>query len=115
MASQTTIQVDAAAAEVIRRADAFARANGQTLASYLQRVLPSEAVKKNGAHGPSQTEVWDAFVSRMTSLVAATVRRCHLIFRTDGAASSSGRGARDLAGNARIGAAAGVGRGCRTG
>ena len=78
MASQTTIQVDAAAAEVIRRMDAFARANGQTLASYLQRVLPSEIIGKNGVRGPTQAEAWNTFVSRMTSMVAAAVPPGHV-------------------------------------
>ncbi|HVT82220.1 MAG TPA: hypothetical protein VHM90_16375, partial [Phycisphaerae bacterium] len=69
------IEVDAKAAEIIRRADARARANGETLGAYLQHTLPDEVT--NGRQQPTQDQAWNAFVAGMTSLVAASVPAGH--------------------------------------
>ena len=74
----TTIEVDAAAAEIIRRADARARANGETLGAYLQHNLPPEIVNGNGQKQATQAKAWDKFVAGMTSLVEASVPSGHL-------------------------------------
>ena len=59
----TTIQVDAQAAEILQRASARARNNGETLGSYLQHALASDA----GAEKThlSQREAWETFVAGM--------------------------------------------------
>jgi len=61
----TTIEVDATAAEIIRRASAPARSRGETLGTYLQHTLPAEIANGNGA--TSQAEAWSSFVAGMTS------------------------------------------------
>lgn len=79
MAPQTTtIQVDTAAAELIKRADARARANGETLGAYLKHALPREVVNGNGTNHAPQSEAWDSFVVGMSSLVKSSVPDGHV-------------------------------------
>ena len=71
----TIIEVDAPAAEILRRAEARARSQGETLGAYLQHALPPEVV--NGKKTATQAEAWEAFVSGMTALVEANVPSRH--------------------------------------
>jgi hypothetical protein len=61
-----TIEVDLAAAELIRRAQARATARGETLGDYLQQNLPREVVQPEN-QVPTQLEAWNAFVAGMTA------------------------------------------------
>ena len=71
----TTIEVDTVAADILRRADALARANGETLGSYLEHVLPRNVVNEPR---PLQKEAWENFVRGMTALVEASVPPGHV-------------------------------------
>jgi len=60
----TTIEVDAQAAEILHRASARARANGETLGSYLRHALPSETGAN--ASTAASRQAWKSFVAGMT-------------------------------------------------
>jgi len=64
-AQTATIEVDVAAAEIIRRAQAKASALGETLGAWLQHTLPTEVISDEAP--PSQLEAWNAFVAGMTA------------------------------------------------
>ena len=75
----TTIEVDTVAADILRRADAHARANGETLGSYLEHTLPRNIVDDTPRYSPEeQKEAWDNFVREMTALVEASVPPGHV-------------------------------------
>jgi hypothetical protein len=63
--SETTIEVDLQAADILRRVAERARARGETLGAYLSHTLPPEAIGPHRA--TSQREAWESFVSGMTS------------------------------------------------
>jgi hypothetical protein len=63
--SDTIIQVDTQAAELLRRASQRAQAMGETLGAYLSHVLPADETDHHGA--ASQRMAWKAFVSGMTA------------------------------------------------
>ncbi|MCL2645675.1 MAG: hypothetical protein FWD61_01565 [Phycisphaerales bacterium] len=81
--TKTTIEVDTAVAEILRRADAHARATGETLEAYLGRALPRDVAKDtsqdDNAKFERQWEAWDRFVHEMSALVAASVPSGHVV------------------------------------
>jgi len=76
--NSTTIQVDLAAAEILRRADAHARSQGETLGDYLRHALPQEVTGESDKHQNSQAEAWAAFVLGMSALVQNSVPAGHV-------------------------------------
>ncbi|MCL2649250.1 MAG: hypothetical protein FWD61_20005 [Phycisphaerales bacterium] len=83
-ATKITIEVDVAVADILRRADAHARARGETLSTYLERAVPRDVVKDtptiedDKARIARQTEAWNRFVREMTALVTASVPPGHV-------------------------------------
>jgi len=74
--TKTTIEVDTVAADILRRADAHARAKGETLGTYLEHVLPSEIVKDtpivdDKTKSERQWEALDRFFREMSALTAS--------------------------------------------
>jgi len=81
--TKTTIEVDTAVADILRRANASASAKGETLSAYLERTLPHDVVKDTSivddkTRVERQWEAWDRFVREMTALVTASVPPGHV-------------------------------------
>jgi hypothetical protein len=63
--SATSIEVDAQAAEILRRVSERAKAKGETLGSYLLHALPTDAIEAQPS--ASQRDAWESFVLGMTT------------------------------------------------
>jgi hypothetical protein len=72
----TTIRVDAQAAEILQRASARASKNGETLGSYLQHALASDAGADTLQR--SQRDAWEAFVKGMTRWAKSNLPAGHV-------------------------------------
>jgi hypothetical protein len=72
-----TIEVDAQAAEILRRVSALAEAKGETLGAYLEQVLPAADVPE--AENATQAKAWRAFVEGASALVAKTLPSGHFV------------------------------------
>ena len=59
------IEVDAQAAEILRRLAQRATAKGETLGAYLSHTLPPDAIET--PRPASQRDAWESFVSGMTA------------------------------------------------
>jgi len=78
--TKTTIEVDTAVADILRRADAHARARGETLSTYLDRALPREADKVDDkTKSERQWEALERFRRELAPLVAASVPPGHFV------------------------------------
>jgi len=73
--TKTTIEVDTAVADILRRADAHARARGETLEAYLGRALPRDVAKDTSQDDKTKSErQWEAlerFFHEMSALTAS--------------------------------------------
>ncbi len=67
-----TIEVDAAAAEILRRVEKLARANGETLGMYLERTLPADTEGADASR-TAQEEAWREFIAKGRALTSRTV------------------------------------------
>jgi hypothetical protein len=63
--TETVIEVDTQAAELLQRASRRAKARGQTLGAYLAQVLPED--EPDARRAASQRDAWESFVSGMTA------------------------------------------------